>query len=191
MPASSIPVQIKVLDERIHAFGGLPAYATPGAAAFDVVALARYPRKPDGKPDIAARARLLEPFDLAPGEMAYVGLGFAIHIADPNYAAHIIPRSSAGSALGLAMAHGVGLLDADYQGEVIAPVWNRNFPVADAPLAAVLTRSAPPAAGAVRVSPGDRIAQVYLAPVVRPDWRLVSEFGEQSRRGAGGFGSTS
>lgn len=193
-----VPVEIKVTDPALHEFGGLPRAGTPGAAAFDLVALSVYEKTRDNKPDLKAPLRpIAEALYLAPGELQYVGVGFSFHIGDPNYAAHLIPRSSS-SAIGLAMGNTVGLLDSDYAGPPIVAVWNRNTPTAEALEAARSWKGAVGLGwgrrnepeGMLRIARGERIAQMYFAPVVRADWRVVDEFTVASERGQGGFGST-
>lgn len=176
MDANTIPVEIKIIDPRLLSeFGGPPRPATAGAAAADVVACAVFDKKPDGKPDLASRRPMTGPVTLRPGEAVYFGLGFAMDIGDPNYGAFLIPRSGMGSAVGAVMANGIGLLDSDYQNEYMCVLLNRNLGAYEKD---------------VKVNPGDRIAQMYLAPVVRADYRVVGEFTRATARGTGGFGST-
>ena len=175
MTPSRIPVEIKVIDPRlVTEFGGLPRPATAGAAAADVVACALLPKTAEGKPDPGSRRPLTEALALAPGETAFVGLGFAMDIGDPNHAAFLIPRSGMGAALGIVMGNLTGLIDSDYHGELVACLWNRN----------------PQGGPAVRIRPGERVAQIYIGPVVRAEWTVVDEFSRATGRGAGGFGST-
>lgn len=149
-------VELKVLDERIRAWG-LPRYQSEMAAAVDLFAC------------------LDAPLTLAPqSPAAFVPAGFAIHIADPNLAAIIVPRSGLGHRKGLVLGNLVGVVDADYTGPVTISVWNRSEP-----------GSAP-----IVIEPGDRIAQLMFVPVVRPSFALVEEFSALSARGGGGFGST-
>jgi dUTP pyrophosphatase len=118
-------------------------------------------------------ACLDEPLSLEPqGPPVLIPAGFALSIGDPGWAALIYPRSGAGHRRGLVLGNTVGIVDADYQGPVLISAWNRN-----------------PAAP-ISVEPGERIAQMVLSRVHRPRFRLVEEFTDQSRRGAGGFGST-
>jgi dUTP pyrophosphatase len=115
------------------------------------------------------------PLVLPPGAPpALVSSGIAVHMADPGLAALVLPRSGLGHRQGLVLGNLVGLIDADYTGPVLVSAWNRN----------------PPGGEAVTLHPGERFAQMVFVPVLRPDFRLVEEFSAQSRRGAGGFGST-
>lgn len=143
-------VALKIIDPRIHA--RLPHYATPGSAGLDL------------------RACLNEALTLNPGETRLIRTGLAIHIADPGYAALILPRSGLGHKHGIVLGNLVGLIDSDYQGEIMISVWNRGREP-------------------FTIEPFERIAQMVIVPVVRPQFRLVWEF-EQSERGGGGFGST-
>ena len=151
-----VTVELKVLDERVRAWG-LPRYQSEMAAAVDLFACVD------------------APLALAPQSAAqFVPAGIAIHIADPNIAAIIVPRSGLGHKKGLVLGNLVGVLDADYTGPVMISVWNRSEP-----------GSAP-----IVIEPGDRIAQLMFVPVVRPAFAVVDEFSALSLRGAGGFGST-
>lgn len=148
-------VELKVLDERVRAWG-LPRYQSEMAAAVDL------------------HACLDATLALAPQSAAVlVPAGIALHIADPGIAAIIVPRSGLGNK-GLVLGNLVGVLDADYTGQVMISVWNRNAP------------GSPP----IAIEPGDRIAQLMFVPVVRPAFEVVDEFSALSVRGAGGFGST-
>ena len=152
----SVTVELKVLDERVRAWG-LPRYQSAMAAAVDLFAC------------------IDAPLEIAPQSPAqFVPAGIAIHIADPNIVAIIVPRSGLGHKQGLVLGNLVGVLDADYTGPVLISVWNRS------------------AAGSVPIviEPGDRIAQLMFVPVVRPAFEVVDEFSALSLRGAGGFGST-
>lgn len=148
MPA----IALKLLDARLGAEFPLPAYATEGAAGLDV------------------RAMLKEALVLAPGATALLPSGFALHIADPGLAAVLLPRSGLGHKHGIVLGNLVGLIDSDYQGEVLVSCWNRGH-------------------DAFTVQPGERIAQLVLVPVVRAQFQVVTEFSASSR-GGGGFGST-
>jgi len=130
----------------------MPAYATAGSAGLDL------------------RACLDEPLTLRPGESALVPSGLAIHLADPGLAAVIIPRSGLGHKHGIVLGNLVGLIDSDYQGQVLVSCWNRGRE----PFV---------------VNPLERIAQLVVVPVVQVELNVVESFGE-SARGAGGFGST-
>ena len=143
-------VALKVLDERIRSY--LPAYATPGSAGIDL------------------RACIDRPITLKSGQAELVPTGIAIHIADPGLAALILPRSGLGHKHGIVLGNLVGLIDSDYQGEVLVSVWNRGR-------------------ASFTLQPLDRIAQLVVVPVVQVELEVVEEFAESSR-GAGGFGST-
>jgi len=141
---------VRILDERIR--GMLPRYATAGAAGLDL------------------RACIDAPLTLLPGDSQMVSSGVAIHLADPGYAAVVLPRSGLGSRNGIVLGNLVGLIDSDYQGPVTLSVWNRG----KAPFT---------------IQPLDRIAQLVVVPVVQVEFEVVEEFAASSR-GAGGFGST-
>lgn len=143
-------IDLKILDPRVGE--RLPQYATPGAAGLDL------------------RACLEEPLTLNPGETRLIPTGLAIHLADPGYAAMILPRSGLGHRHGVVLGNLVGLIDSDYQGELMVSLWNRGQE-------------------AFTIEPFERIAQMVIVPVVQAKFRLVQEF-EQSQRGSGGFGST-
>ncbi len=116
------------------------------------------------------RACLDDPLTLGPGETALIPSGFAVHIADPQLAAVLLPRSGLGHKHGLVLGNLVGLIDSDYQGEVLVSCWNRG----KAPFT---------------IHPGERIAQLVFVPMVRAAFEIVDTF-EESTRGAGGFGHT-
>ena len=143
-------LEVKILDERIR--GMLPRYATAGAAGLDL------------------RACVEAPLTLQPGDSQLVHSGIAIHVADPGYAAVVLPRSGLGSKHGIVLGNLVGLIDSDYQGEVLVSVWNRGR-------------------ASFIIQPLDRIAQLLVVPVMQVELEVVEEFAESSR-GAGGFGST-
>ena len=145
-----IAIDLKVLDPRMTE--QLPAYATAGAAGLDL------------------RACLDSPLLLEPGQTRLIKTGLAIHIADPGYAAVILPRSGLGHKHGIVLGNLVGLIDSDYQGELMVSCWNRGQ--------ATFT-----------VQPMERIAQLVVVPVAQARFRVVEEFGA-SDRGEGGFGST-
>ncbi|MDF2446698.1 MAG: deoxyuridine 5-triphosphate nucleotidohydrolase [Moraxellaceae bacterium] len=145
-------VDVKVLDERIGTTFPLPTYATEGSAGLDL------------------RACLDAPLTLAPGETQLIRTGLAIHISDPAFAGLVLPRSGLGHKHGIVLGNLVGLIDSDYQGELMVSCWNRGQDT-------------------FTIQPGERIAQYVLVPVVQAAFRLVTEFGESSR-GAGGFGSS-
>lgn len=143
-------IDLKVLDERARAY--LPAYATPGSAGLDL------------------RAILDAPVTIEPGQTILVHTGLAIHIGDPGYAAVILPRSGMGHKKGIVLGNLVGLIDSDYQGELMISTWNRG--------------TAP-----FTLEPFERLAQLVVLPVVQAQFNLVEDF-EASERGTGGFGST-
>src|SRR5271156_1825772 len=141
-------LDLKILDARMREHP--PAYATTGSAGLDL------------------RACLDEPLTLEPGQTALVPTGLAIHVADPGYAALILPRSGLGHKHGIVLGNLVGLIDSDYQGQLMVSVWNRS--------------SEP-----FIVQPGERIAQLVVVPVVQVELQVVEYFAT-STRGAGGFG---
>ena len=145
-------VELKILDPRLGADFPLPQYATDGAAGLDL------------------RACLDAPLTLAPGAVALIGTGFAMHIADPGLAAVLLPRSGLGHKHGIVLGNLVGLIDSDYQGEVKVSCWNRG-------------------AAPFTVEPGERIAQLVLVPVVQARFAVVEDF-TPTARGDGGFGHT-
>ncbi|MFC2973212.1 dUTP diphosphatase [Azotobacter bryophylli] len=143
-------LQAKILDPRLGSDFPLPTYATAGSAGLDL------------------RAMLQEDLTLEPGQTALISTGLAIHIADPGLAALILPRSGLGHKHGIVLGNLVGLIDSDYQGELMVSCWNRGQ-------------------SAFRISVGERIAQLVLVPVVQAHFELVDSF-DESQRGAGGFG---
>lgn len=143
-------VDVKILDARMRDY--LPAYATPGSAGLDL------------------RACLDAAITIEPGATVLVPTGLAIHLADPGYAAVILPRSGLGHKHGIVLGNLVGLIDSDYQGQLMVSTWNRG--------------SVP-----FVLEPFERLAQLVIVPVVQASFNLVDEFPE-SERGAGGFGST-
>ncbi|HEX7964267.1 MAG TPA: dUTP diphosphatase [Gammaproteobacteria bacterium] len=143
-------VKLKILDPRVGKEFPLPQHATAGSAGMDI------------------RACLEEPLTLKPGDSALIPSGIAIHIGDPGYAAVLLPRSGLGHKHGIVLGNLVGLIDSDYQGEVLVSCWNRGRE-------------------AFTVNPGERIAQMVILPVAHAQFEVVSEF-EESKRGAGGFG---
>jgi dUTP pyrophosphatase len=145
-------IQLKILDPRLGRELPLPAYATGGSAGLDL------------------RALLDAPLELRPGDTTLLKTGLAIYIADPNLAAVILPRSGLGHKHGIVLGNLVGLIDSDYQGELMVSCWNRG-------------------ASAFTINPGERIAQLVLVPVVQAEFEVVTDF-HASERGAGGFGST-
>jgi dUTP pyrophosphatase len=143
-------VDLKILDQRIA--DQLPHYATPGSAGLDL------------------RACLDAAVVLNPGETQLIPTGLAIHLADTGYAAVILPRSGLGHKHGVVLGNLVGLIDSDYQGQLMVSVWNRGQT-------------------AFTIQPFERIAQMVIVPVVQAQFNIVNEFGD-SQRGEGGFGST-
>ena len=141
-------LDVRILDERLRE--QMPAYATPGSAGLDL------------------RACLDAPLTLAPNAWHLVPTGMAIHLGDPGYAALILPRSGLGHKHGIVLGNLVGLIDSDYQGELMVSCWNRGQT-------------------AFNITIGERIAQLVLVPVVQAHFELVEEF-DESQRGAGGFG---
>src|SRR5213596_4332206 len=142
------PIDVKVLDPRMA--GQMPAYATPGSAGLDL------------------RACLDAPLVLEPGQTELIPTGIAIHIADPGLAAIILPRSGLGHKHGIVLGNLVGLIDSDYQGQLMVSCWNRG-------------------AQPFTIRPGERIAQLVVVPVVQVELEVVADFAA-SARGAGGFG---
>jgi dUTP pyrophosphatase len=145
-------LQVKILDARIGREYPLPHYATPGSAGLDL------------------RACLDAPVTLEPGQTRLVPTGIAIHLEDPGLAAVLLPRSGLGHKHGIVLGNLVGLIDSDYQGQVMVSCWNRGQ-------------------STFTVEPGERIAQMVIVPVVQVEFDVVEQFSE-SDRGAGGFGSS-
>lgn len=143
-------VNIKILDERIRDV--LPAYSTPGSAGLDL------------------RACLDYTLVLEPGQTVLIPTGLAMHLADPGYAAMILPRSGLGHKHGIVLGNLVGLIDSDYQGPLMVSVWNRGDT-------------------AFSIAPLERIAQLIIVPVLQVGFTLVEDF-DTTERGSGGFGST-
>jgi len=143
-------IDIKILDSRMK--DQLPAYATPGSAGLDL------------------RACIDAPLTLAPGSTHLIPTGLAIHLADPNYAAVILPRSGMGHKHGIVLGNLVGLIDSDYQGQLMVSTWNRG-------------------STEFVLNPMERLAQLVIVPVLQVGFNVVVEF-DSSERGAGGFGST-
>ncbi|MBB2897721.1 MULTISPECIES: dUTP diphosphatase [unclassified Pseudomonas] len=143
-------LQAKILDPRLGRDFPLPSYATPGSAGLDL------------------RAMLQEDLLLEPGQTVLIPTGLAIHVADPSLAALILPRSGLGHKHGIVLGNLVGLIDSDYQGELMVSCWNRGQTT-------------------FTVSVGERIAQLMLVPVVQAHFDIVDSFTE-TERGAGGFG---
>ncbi|WP_321943348.1 dUTP diphosphatase [Paraburkholderia tropica] len=143
-------IDVKILNERMR--DQLPHYATPGSAGLDL------------------RACLDAPVTLEPGETKLIPTGLAIHLADPGYAALILPRSGLGHKHGIVLGNLVGLIDSDYQGELMISTWNRGHTT-------------------FTLNPLERLAQLVIVPVVQAQFNVVESF-EESERGEGGFGST-
>jgi len=147
---TSATVALKVLDERIRPY--LPTYATSGSAGMDL------------------RACIDQPISLAPGQTELIPTGIAIHISDPGLAALILPRSGLGHKHGIVLGNLVGLIDSDYQGQLLVSCWNRSGVTFE-------------------VKPMERVAQLMLVPVVQASFVEAKDF-HQSQRGSGGFGSS-
>ena len=143
-------LDVRILDPRLKQ--QLPHYASPGAAGLDL------------------RACIAQPVSLEPGKTELVPSGMAIHLGDPGYAAVVLPRSGLGHKHGIVLGNLVGLIDSDYQGQIMVSVWNRG--------------SEP-----FTIQPMERIAQLVIVPVLQVRLNIVDEFAA-SERGAGGFGST-
>ena len=143
-------IELKILDARIGNEFPLPEYATPGSAGLDL------------------RACLDAAVELAPGETQLIPTGLAIHIADPGLCATILPRSGLGHKHGIVLGNLVGLIDSDYQGQLMVSMWNRSQT-------------------AFTIQPGERIAQLVFMPVVQASFAIVDEF-DDSERGECGFG---
>jgi dUTP pyrophosphatase len=150
--ASHRALKVRILDKRIGTDYPLPAYATAGSAGLDL------------------RAILDAPVVLAPGKAELLPTGLAIHLDDPGLAAVILPRSGLGHKHGVVLGNLVGLIDSDYQGQLMVSCWNRG-------------------ATEFTVQPGERIAQMVIVPVVQVQLQVVEDFAA-SARGAGGFGHT-
>jgi dUTP pyrophosphatase len=144
-------IDLKIMDPRMAEH--LPAYATPGSAGLDL------------------RACLDAPLTLAPNAWQLVPTGLAVHLADPAYAAMLLPRSGLGHKHGIVLGNLVGLIDSDYQGQLMVSCWNRS-------------------PTAFTIEPMERIAQMVIVPVVQAQFRVVDDFASASARGAGGYGST-
>ena len=145
-------IELKILDSRIGHEFPLPEYATPGSAGLDL------------------RACLDAAIELAPGATTLLPTGLAIRIADPGLCATILPRSGLGHKHGIVLGNLVGLIDSDYQGQLMVSVWNRGQQ-------------------SFTIQPGERIAQLVFLPVVQASFTIVDEF-DSSERGEGGFGSS-
>ncbi len=146
----SLQVKLKILDNRLNE--NMPAYATSGSAGLDL------------------RACINEAITIKPGETTLIPTGMAIHLANPAYAAMILPRSGLGHKHGIVLGNLVGLIDSDYQGQLFVSCWNRSQE-------------------AFVMNPMERMAQLVIVPVVQANFTVVDEF-NASERGEGGFGST-
>ncbi len=146
----SLNVELKILDARLHNM--MPAYATIGSAGLDL------------------RACIEHTQTLNPGETTLIPTGMAIHLADPGYAAMILPRSGLGHKHGIVLGNLVGLIDSDYQGQLLVSCWNRSKEP-------------------FLLNPMERIAQLVIVPVIQASFNVIEEFAA-SERGEGGFGST-
>ena len=144
-------LDVKILDARMR--DQLPQYATSGSAGLDL------------------RACLDAPLTLAPNAWQLVPTGIAIHLKDAGYAAMLLPRSGLGHKHGIVLGNLVGLIDSDYQGQLMVSCWNRSDM-------------------AFTIEPMERIAQMVIVPVVQARFNVVEEFGDATERGAGGYGST-
>jgi len=143
-------VDIKLLDPRLQ--DNLPGYATPGSAGLDL------------------RACIAGPVEIQPGETLLIPSGIAIHLADPGLAAMVLPRSGLGHKHGIVLGNLVGLIDSDYQGQILVSLWNRSQ-------------------ATFALEPLERIAQLVIVPVIQASFNVVDDF-QPSQRGEQGFGST-
>jgi dUTP pyrophosphatase len=147
-----LKIQIKILDQSIGTVYPLPQYATEGSAGLDL------------------RACIYQDLILKPGSVELIPSGIAIYIADPGYASMILPRSGLGHKHGIVLGNLVGLIDSDYQGQILVSCWNRGDKI-------------------FTIAPGERIAQLIIVPVLRANFEVVTDF-TASERGGGGFGHT-
>ena len=145
-------IDLKILDPRIGTEFPLPEHATPGSAGMDL------------------RALLDPPLQVNPGDTHLIPTGLAMHIRDPSLCATILPRSGLGHKKGIVLGNLIGLIDSDYQGQLMVSVWNRGQE-------------------SFTMQPGERIAQLVFLPVVRAEFKVVEDF-SSSERGEGGFGSS-
>jgi dUTP pyrophosphatase len=148
----SVSVDLKILDDRLGQSIPMPTYATEGSAGLDL------------------RACLDEALTIKPGDTHLIPTGMAIHLDDPGLAAMLLPRSGLGHKHGIVLGNLVGLIDSDYQGQLMVSVWNRG-------------------STEFTIEIGERIAQMVIVPVVQPTYNIVNDF-DESDRGEGGFGST-
>ena len=145
-------IQVKILNERIGDSIPFPSYATDGSAGLDL------------------RVCCDNPIEIKSGQVELLSTGIAMYIADPNYAAVLLPRSGLGHKHGIVLGNLVGLIDSDYQGEIKVSCWNRGHDT-------------------YTIQPGERIAQLVLLPVLKPQFQFVNEF-EKTQRDTSGFGSS-
>ena len=150
MTRKRAPLRVRIIDPRLGADFPLPEYATAGSAGLDL------------------RACLKKPLELAPGRAELIPTGLAIYLEDPGLAAMVLPRSGLGHRHGIVLGNLVGLIDSDYQGELMVSCWNRGHEP-------------------FTLKPGERIAQLVIVPVVQVELEIVENF-EVTTRGAGGFG---
>ncbi len=143
-------LQVKILDERMR--NQMPSYGTPGSAGLDL------------------RACIDAAIEIAPGQTVLVPTGLSIYVEDPRYAALILPRSGLGHKHGIVLGNLVGLIDSDYQGQLMVSTWNRS-------------------GTPFTLEPMERLAQLVIVPIQQVELKIVDEFAESSR-GTGGFGST-
>lgn len=146
-------VELKICDPRINDVVPLPQYHSSSAAGIDLYAC------------------IDKPIELKPNECVLVPSGIAIHIKDPNVCGIIAPRSGLGHKLGIILGNSIGVIDADYQGEIKLSIWNRSDK-------------------AYTIPPLERISQLIIMPILRPELKVVSSFTDGEDRGEGGFGST-
>jgi dUTP pyrophosphatase len=146
------PIQLRILNPKLGKDIPLPEHATPGSAGLDL------------------RACLDSATELAPGDTLLIPTGLSIYLEDPGYAAMILPRSGLGHKHGIVLGNLVGLIDSDYQGELMVSCWNRGN-------------------STFTIEPGDRIAQMVIVPVVQATFNIVESF-QKTDRGASGFGSS-
>ncbi|MDB4591506.1 dUTP diphosphatase [Gammaproteobacteria bacterium] len=145
-------VDIKILNPLMRDSISLPSYGTEGSGGMDL------------------RACIDSPVEISPSQTIMIPMGFAMHLGDKKYAALVIPRSGLGSKHGIVLGNLVGLIDSDYQGEMMVPAWNRSNKL-------------------FTINPGDRIAQMIIVPVAQVKFNIVKEF-NKSERGDKGFGSS-
>ncbi len=148
-----LPIQVKILDKRVIELDLMPKYATQFSAGVDL------------------RAVIENPLTLEGGQTILIKTGLSIYVQNPNYVGIIVPRSGLGHKHGIVTGNLAGIIDADYQGELMVSLWNRNQT-------------------AYTIQPFERIAQLLIMPVIQAQFDIVEEFNQNSQRGASGFGST-